>query len=169
MRDVTQCRDLVSAERGIQSLRQKKEFRNIKTLMKTAKTSGASTPKIIAIDFDGTIVEHCFPLVGPPIPGAIEWIKKFQEAGTKIILWTMRSGGFLEDAVKYLKDNGVELWGINTNPEQHNWTSSPKAYAELFIDDAAFGCPLNPTEGRPAADWAIIGPEVLRKITHEDS
>ncbi len=47
----------------------------------------------VAIDFDGTIVEHKFPEVGKPVPGAIEWMKKWQDAGAQLILWTMRSDG----------------------------------------------------------------------------
>ena len=125
----------------------------------------------ICIDFDGTIVKHEFPLVGKPNPNAIEWIKKFQEAGAKIILFTMRSdegrlGPTLTHAVDYLKENEVELYGVNENPTQKGWTSSPKAYGQLYIDDAASGCPLmHPKNGgRPYVDWGIVGPKVLGMI-----
>src|ERR1700690_3286381 len=101
----------------------------------------------IAIDFDGTIVKHKYPKIGDPVPDAIEWIRKFQEAGAKIILYTMRSDGgeypnTLKDAVKYLEIYGIKLFGVNRDPEQDSWTSSHKCYANLFIDDAAFGCQL---------------------------
>jgi hypothetical protein len=124
---------------------------------------------IIAVDFDGTIVDHCFPAIGDPVPGAARWLKRFQEFGAKLILWTMRAdgreGGFnpLTEAVEYCRSAGIEFWAVNANPEQAEWTASPKAYAHIYIDDAAFGCPLkeNPrADGRPFADWDKIGPAV---------
>ncbi len=96
---------------------------------------------IIAIDFDGTIVSHSYPAIGEPNPLALETIKDIIINGHQIILWTMRSDNTLNDAVKYLMDNGVILFGVNQNPEQ-NWSTSPKAYAQIYIDDAALGCPL---------------------------
>lgn len=124
---------------------------------------------IIAIDFDGTIVEHAFPRIGRPIPLAIEWMKAFQRAGAKLILWTMRSdsanGRYLQDAIDYCKSHGVEFFGHNANHEQSTWTTSPKAYAHIYIDDAAFGCPLIKTsEDRPFVDWSIVGPAVMEEI-----
>lgn len=81
-----------------------------------------------------------------------------EAAGTKLILWTMRSGPQLADAVMWFTRHGIKLWGILENPEQHTWTASPKAYAQLYIDDAAFGCPLIQPEGfkRPCVDWAAV-------------
>ena len=125
----------------------------------------------ICVDFDGTIVDHRFPEVGPPVPGAIDWMLKWQGAGAKLILFTMRSDGSkigdaLSQAVEYLKQNGIELYGVNKNPTQVHWTSSPKAYGQLYIDDAAFGCPVIQPEGfqRPCVNWEIVGPGVLEKI-----
>ena len=125
----------------------------------------------ICVDFDGTIVDHRFPEVGPPVPGALEWMLKWQTAGAKLILFTMRSDGgrigdALSQAVEYLKQNGIELYGVNKNPTQTHWTSSPKAYGQLYIDDAAFGSPLIQPEGfqRPCVNWEIVGPAVLEKI-----
>lgn len=133
---------------------------------------------IIAIDFDGTIVEHEFPEIGPAVSGAFKWMKRFQECGARLILWTMRNddrvgkggkdiGPVLTDAVKFCLGNGITFWGVNTNPEQKSWTQSPKAYAQLYIDDAAFGCPLkeNPRlGGRPFVDWDVVGPAVMMQI-----
>lgn len=120
---------------------------------------------IIAIDFDGTIVKHEYPKVGEPNPMAIDYIKRFQDEGAHIILWTMRSGEHLDDAVSYLEDNGIKLLGVNTNPSQKVWTNSPKAYANLYIDDAGFNCPLAfPKEGKPYVNWGIVGPKVLRML-----
>jgi hypothetical protein len=127
---------------------------------------------IIAIDFDGTIVEHEYPEIGAPVPGAIRWMKEFQQAGAKLILWTMRSdseksGPTLTQAVDYLRSNGIELFGVNGNPSQNAWTASPKAYAHLYIDDAACGCPLRESAamgGRAMVDWDVVGPLVMQKL-----
>lgn len=132
---------------------------------------------IIAIDFDGTLVDHRFPDIGDEIPGAFDWLKKFQAAGAKLMLWTMRSDGrtgegkengpVLAEAVEFCRERGVEFWGINENPEQKSWTTSLKQYAHLYIDDAAFGCPLRdfPRSGsRQIVDWSIVGPAVMEFI-----
>ena len=118
---------------------------------------------VIGVDFDGTIVEHQYPRIGPPVPGALETLRQLERSGNKLVLWTMRSGYELEDAVSYLQANGVTLWGINTNPEQDNWTTSPKAECNVYIDDAGFGCPLvYPTdEGRPYVDWEAVARTLL--------
>ena len=114
---------------------------------------------IIGVDFDGTIVEHRFPAIGERVPGAIETLKKLVARGDRLILWTMRDGSYLDDAVLYCEENGVELWGVNENPEQ-DWSGSPKAYCHVYIDDAALGCPLNYSKavevGRPAVDWGAV-------------
>jgi hypothetical protein len=124
---------------------------------------------IIAVDFDGTIVDHRFPDIGTAVPGAIYWLKRFKEVGFKLVLWTMRSdgqsnGNVLTQALEYCSRMGVEFDGVNHSPGQDSWTSSPKAYAQIYIDDAGFGCPLkeNPRcGGRPYVDWDVIGPAVL--------
>ena len=121
----------------------------------------------ICVDFDGTIVDHRFPEIGKPVPDAIKWLKRIHNSGGKLILYTMRSdgklmGNLLTEAVDYLRSEGVELFGINNNPTQESWTSSPKVYGELYIDDAAFGCPLIKPKGfaRPCVDWKKVGPQV---------
>lgn len=120
----------------------------------------------IAVDFDGTIVEHKFPAIGQPVPNAIEWIKKWSEKGAKIILWTVRSGDYLEHALDYVAQNEIELFGVNKNPEQQHFSHSPKAYAAIYVDDAAFGCPLHQPTGfdSPVVNWNVVGPDVLQKI-----
>ena len=128
---------------------------------------------IIAIDFDGTCVTHEFPRVGHDI-GAIPVLKELVTKGHKLILWTMRSDGevlgatgdkfiidakgtFLTDAVNWFKENNIPLYGIQKNPTQTNWTTSPKVYAELYIDDAALGVPLVKIKGsRPYVNWVEI-------------
>ena len=121
----------------------------------------------ICVDFDGTIVDHRYPEIGEPAPVAIVWLKRLQLLGAKIILFTMRSNrgdgiNFLQDAVVYLEENGVQLFGVNRNPDQDIWTSSPKAYGEVYVDDAAFGCPLIHPKGfaRPCVDWKKVGPQL---------
>lgn len=128
----------------------------------------------IAIDFDGTCVKHRFPYIGEDI-GAVPILRRITEAGHNLILFTMRgdrikggdtgdasiqdiTGLFLTDAVNWFKTNNIPLWGIQVNPQQHFWTSSPKAYADLYIDDAALGCPLVYPENSepPYADWVAI-------------
>ncbi len=109
---------------------------------------------IIAVDFDGTCVTHEYPNVGKDV-GAVAVLKALVQNGHKLILWTMRSGRYLMDAKAWFDENRIELWGINCNPEQKSWTDSPKAYAQLYIDDAAFGAWLlsSTISKRPYFDW----------------
>ena len=121
---------------------------------------------IIAVDFDGTIVEHAYPQIGADIPEAIEWLVKLQEAGARLILWTMRDGARLAEAVDYCRERGVEWWGINSNPTQGSWSGSPKQYAHLYIDDAGVGCPLvRPERRRAYVDWSVVGPIAIAALT----
>lgn len=125
---------------------------------------------VICIDFDGTCVGHEFPKVGKDI-GAVPVLKRLIRSGHKLVLFTMRSnvknvkspefegnftGDYLDDAVNWFKENGIPLYGIQKNPTQSNWTSSPKAYGILYIDDSALGCPLKKDltiSERPFVDW----------------
>ena len=112
----------------------------------------------IAIDFDGTCVEHKFPDVGKDAPGAVDCLKKMVNCGHKIILNTMRSGEYLEAAVQWFIQRDIPLSGINSDPRQSSWTQSPKVYADIYIDDAAFGCPLITPPGfnRACVDWSAV-------------
>ena len=113
---------------------------------------------IIAVDFDGTCVTHEYPMVGKNI-GAVSVLQQIVNKGHKLILYTMRSGIQLEDAINWFKENNIELWGINTNPEQTSWTTSPKCYAQIYIDDAAIGSPLiyhGKETIRPYIDWKEV-------------
>lgn len=130
--------------------------------------------KIIAIDFDGTIVRHVYPLIGDPVPHAFKYMREMQVAGARLMLWTMRSDGRtdgfdpLGEAVEFCRRRGVTFWDHNRNPEQYTWTRSNKQYAHLYIDDAALGCPLvYPPDGKkPYVDWTIAGPQALEFIRH---
>lgn len=112
---------------------------------------------IIGIDFDGTCVKHAYPNIGDDI-GAVPVLKEFIRQGHKLILISMRSGELLDNAVQWLKERGIELYGVNHNPDQGSWTKSPKIYAQLYIDDAGLGCPTNFDQrtGRTYVDWKVI-------------
>ncbi|MCL2097298.1 MAG: hypothetical protein FWH23_00870 [Bacteroidales bacterium] len=117
----------------------------------------------IVVDFDGTCVTHEYPVVGREI-GAAEVLRALVGAGHRLILFTMRSDNpkngqlYLTDAVNWFREHSIPLYGIQTNPTQRQWTTSPKAYGELYIDDAALGCPLvYPEDGsRPHVDWKEV-------------
>lgn len=115
---------------------------------------------VIAIDFDGTIVKetpHADDLI--PVPYAIETIRRLQACNVRWILWTMRSDkqNWLKEALGFLQEHNLKPWGINRNPEQ-SWSSSPKAYANIYIDNAAFGCPLIKEDmtGHEYVNWKVI-------------
>ena len=104
---------------------------------------------IIAVDFDGTIVEHEYPRIGRPIPNAIEALKKLQqEERHTLILWTVREGNLLEDAVNYCSKRGVNFYAVNKNhPDEVEGSAPRKLTADVFIDDKNIG-------GLP--DWGLI-------------
>jgi len=119
----------------------------------------------IAIDFDGTCVTHAYPKVGKDI-GALDILKKLIENKHNLILYTMRSGKELDDAINWFKENNIKLYGIQFNPTQKDWTSSNKCYAQLYIDDAALGCPLSidlTISNRPFVNWVIVESLLLNK------
>jgi hypothetical protein len=112
---------------------------------------------IIAIDFDGTCVKHQYPQIGPTLPMAVETLRELAAYGHELILYTMRSGKELQEAVDWWRGHGLPLYGINQNPVQSKWTESPKAYAHLYIDDAALGCPVKlDVHGRDYVDWPVV-------------
>lgn len=129
---------------------------------------------IIAVDFDGTCVTHEFPYIGKEI-GVAEVLKELTDKGHKIILFTMRShpeeinqnrtiGGdiisndTLQDAIDWFKKHDIPLFGVNENPTQKDWSSSPKPYTHIYIDDAALGVPLkkDSLSEKPYVDWDIV-------------
>tara|TARA_R100000951_G_scaffold116467_1_gene128431 strand:+ start:266 stop:634 length:369 start_codon:yes stop_codon:yes gene_type:complete len=110
----------------------------------------------ICVDFDGTCVKHEYPKVGKEI-GAIPVLKELVEKGHKLILFTMRSGKELKEAEQWFSDNDIKLYASQKNPTQSRWTRSPKCFGNLYIDDAALGCPLIiEQEGRPFVDWVKV-------------
>lgn len=97
---------------------------------------------IIAVDFDGTIVEHRYPEIGREIPFAIDTLKMLQREGHRLILWSVREDQLLEDAVEFCRQRGLEFYAVNTNyPEEKTGHAhfSRKLKADVFIDDRNLG------------------------------
>ena len=97
--------------------------------------------RIIAVDFDGTIVEDQYPRIGRPLIFAFDTLKKLQEKGYRLILWTYRSGSSLKEAVDFCEKNGIVFYAVNNSfqEEEFDGTYSRKIFADLFIDDRNFG------------------------------
>lgn len=96
---------------------------------------------IIAVDFDGTIVEDGYPGIGAPRLFAFETLKRLQNDGHRLILWTYRHGKKLDEAVVFCQENGIEFYAVNRSfPEELNADDvSRKIHADLFIDDRNIG------------------------------
>jgi hypothetical protein len=95
----------------------------------------------IAVDFDGTIVEHEYPEIGKEKLFAFLTLKELSKKGARLILWTFRTGKELEEAVEFCRKNGVEFYAVNKNyPEEiMNETVGRKIDADIFIDDKNIG------------------------------
>jgi len=95
----------------------------------------------IAVDFDGTIVEHEYPEIGKEKLFAFQTLKELNKMGVRLILWTFRTGKELEDAVEFCRKNGVEFYAVNKNyPEEiFDETVSRKINADIYIDDKNIG------------------------------
>ncbi len=119
----------------------------------------------IAVDFDGTIVEHKYPEIGRPLLFAFETLKKLQEQRHQLILWTYRSGRELDEAVEFCRRNGIEFYAVNKNyPEEvfDEQKVSRKIQADFYIDDRNI-CGL-PGWGEI---WQIIHPELNPTVASE--
>lgn len=117
---------------------------------------------LIAVDFDGTIVEHRYPDIGPEIPFAIDTLKRLREERHRLILWTVRKGRLLDEAVRFCRERGLEFYAVNSNyPEENSRCEgySRKLGVDLFIDDRNLG-------GLP--DWGVIYRMVHDGLTFED-
>jgi len=122
---------------------------------------------IIAIDFDGTLVEHQYPAIGPQRSFAFDTLKALQKKGHRLILWTHRSGQTLEEAVKYCTDHEFEFYAVNKNYPEEKWNEndSRKILADLYIDDRNLGgipswveiykiiCPEEDKMATPRKSW----------------
>lgn len=118
---------------------------------------------LIAVDFDGTIVKHKYPAIGAEIPFAIETLKKLAAEKHKLILWSVREGKLLDEAVEFCRQRGLEFYAINRDyPEEEKGQNnhySRKLKVDLFIDDRNLG-------GLP--DWGTIYEMVTHKLSYED-
>lgn len=93
---------------------------------------------IIAVDFDGTLCENKWPEIGMPNEELIEYLKKRQTNGEKLILWTNRVGNRLDEAVKWSAEKGLVFDAVNENlPEivEAFGVDSRKIFANEYIDD----------------------------------
>ena len=118
---------------------------------------------IIAVDFDGTIVTHEYPQIGKEIPFATQTLKMLAKDGHRLILWTVREGRLLEEAVKWCNERGVDFYAVNKDyPEEeldNNNHYSRKLKADIWIDDRNVG-------GLP--DWGTIYRIISEKRTYEE-
>lgn len=121
-----------------------------------------SKPKTIAVDFDGTIVEHRYPAIGKELPFAIETLKLLQKKGHRLILWSYRAGDELEQAVEFCRMRGIEFYAVNKNyPEEKLGPGiSRKILADIYIDDRNLG-------GLPG--WTEILAALHPELTSEHS
>ena len=116
----------------------------------------------IAVDFDGTIVEHNYPKIGREMPFAVETLKMLAQDGHRLILWSVREGHLLKEAVEWCRERGLEFYAINKDfPEETHRHDhfSRKLKAELFIDDRNLG-------GLP--DWGTIYHMVKERKSYRD-
>ena len=117
---------------------------------------------VIAVDFDGTIVEHKYPAIGRELPFATETLRMLIRDRHKLILWSVREGRLLDEAVEWCRERGVEFYAVNRDyPEEsrEHDSFSRKLKADLFIDDRNLG-------GLP--DWGVIYHVITEGITFRD-
>lgn len=95
----------------------------------------------IAVDFDGTIVEHKYPKIGTELPFATDTLKALQAKGHRLILWTYRHGEMLDEALAFCRKKGLEFYAVNRNyPEEKiDDMGSRKILADVYIDDRNWG------------------------------
>lgn len=109
----------------------------------------------IAVDFDGTIVDHMYPEIGKEKLFAFRTLKELEKRGARLILWTFRAGKELDEAVEFCRKNGIEFYAVNKNyPEEiFDETVSRKIDVDIFIDDKNIG-------GFPGWSdvWQILNP-----------
>ncbi|HDT11272.1 MAG TPA: hypothetical protein ENN58_00890 [bacterium] len=111
----------------------------------------------IAVDFDGTIADFDKNANSKEISGAFEVLKLISDAGHDLILYTMRNGRYLEEAVEFCKKNNIHFAAVNDNPFVDQSNFSRKVFADYYIDERAIGCPVYyNSEGSRCADWDKI-------------
>ena len=116
---------------------------------------------LIAVDFDGTIVEHKYPQIGREIPFAVDTLKRLIQDGHRLILWTIRHGETLQEAVDWCKERGLEFWSVNSDYAEQDIEAeerSPKVKCDMYIDDRNVG-------GLP--DWGTIYNMITNNLSYE--
>lgn len=117
----------------------------------------------IAVDFDGTVVEHRYPAIGEELPFATETLKMLIKDQHRLILWTVREGDLLQEALDWCHERGVDFWAVNKDyPEEevdNNNHFSRKIKADYFIDDRGIG-------GLP--DWGQIYRIISERRSYTD-
>lgn len=113
-------------------------------------------PIYLGVDFDGTLVEFAFPEIGREIPMAVQTLQECVSAGALLVLWTRRTGDALDAAVAWCEERGLALHGVNSRPDESG--AGPKPGCDVFIDDAALGCPVTIDEDTKAraVDWIAV-------------
>ena len=118
---------------------------------------------IIAIDFDGTIVENRYPEIGHERPFAIDTLKMLQQDRHQLVLWTCREGQLLEDALQWCRERGVEFYAANRDYPEETTDNNPyfsrKLKVDLFLDDRNLG-------GLP--DWGTIYKMINQRLKWDD-
>ena len=95
-------------------------------------------PPIVAVDFDGTIVDHEFPKIGKLKPHVVEVLQRLHSFGCRIIIWTCRDGVYLQEALKFLRTHDIPYDCVNCNIPEIDFTSN-KIFANYYIDDLNLG------------------------------
>lgn len=102
---------------------------------------------IIAVDFDGTLCTERYPEIGDPIPGVIKLVQKLHKKGNTIILYTCRTGEYLDDAVRWCQARKIPIDYVNENvPERiayYGGADSRKISADIYIEDRAVNLSYN--------------------------
>ena len=106
--------------------------------MKEIRELEAPIPRIMAVDFDGTLVEDVYPLIGKIRPNIWRAVQGYQKIGWKIILWTSRTDEQLLEAVEFCARNGLHFDAINENIDEIKIKyggDTRKVFADFYVDD----------------------------------
>ena len=137
-----------------------------RTILKLVEYREDPNPVTLAVDFDNTLARSVssYPDIGEEIPEAFRWLSIWLDKGVRLILWTMRTGDGLSDALSFCAARGISFWGVNENPAQaiYPHPASRKCFSNFLIDDTAIGCPL---DDQGAVDWSVMGPLADKVLT----